>query len=200
MIRKFDEIIVESIEDEFDGVDCPDPNKEIIKLKKNLERRKKFIRLRNIVSMCAVIVFVPLILFVYTNKEPEKPYSSNIILEKTKESLINESSIIVYGVVSEINYVKGNDSLKDVEVEVKRIFKGIPNNSAINVRVDDIDFEVNEKVIVFLVPKEKNNNYYTLVGANLGKYTMIDDERKIFTNYDLSEEIKLSSFENEVLE
>jgi len=117
-------------------------------------------------------------------------------MHKTRSDLIKESSIILSGTVTKITPLA---SAKEIEISIDEIFKGIPNKEVILVRVDDIKFEIDEKVILFLNAKEKNKKYYTITGCCLGKYTLKNSEKKIFENCDSSEEIKLSSFKDEVL-
>lgn len=198
MKRNLDEIIELSINEEFGSIDCPDPEAEVICFSLKLKKRKKLIYLKKLASICAIVVFIPLILIIYAARDNSSS-NKNIIVERTKESLVTESSVIVFGIVKSITPIKGIDRTNDIEVSIEKIFKGIPNKEVIFVRVDDTKFEINEEVILFLASKEKGKKYYTLEGSCLGKYTLKDPVKRIFTNCDESEEIYFDSLENEIL-
>lgn len=195
MRKNFDEIIELSLQKEFDEIDCPDPEKELITFNIKLCKRTRMEKIRTMASVCAVLLIIPLILLLYTTKSKPDDVSKNLIMQKTRNDLIKESSIIVSGTVTKITPLA---NAKEIEISIDEIFKGIPNKDVILVRVDDIKFVTDEKVILFLNAKEKNKKYYTITGSCLGKYTLKNSEKKIFENCDSSEEIKLSSFKDEV--
>jgi len=195
MRKNFDEIIELSLQKEFDEIDCPDPEKELIAFNIKLCKRTRMEKIRTMASVCAVLLIIPLILLLYTTKSKPDDVSKNLIMQKTRNDLIKESSIIVSGTVTKITPLA---NAKEIEISIDEIFKGIPNKDVILVRVDDIKFVTDEKVILFLNAKEKNKKYYTITGSCLGKYTLKNSEKKIFENCDSSEEIKLSSFKDEV--
>lgn len=195
MKKNFDEIIELSLQKEFDEIDCPDPEKELITFNIKLCKRTRMEKIRTMASVCAVLLIIPLILLLYTTKSKPNDMSKNLIMHKTRSDLIKESSIILSGTVTKITPLA---SAKEIEISIDEIFKGIPNKDVILVRVDDIEFEIDEKVILFLNAKEKNKKYYTITGSCLGKYTLKNSEKKIFENCDSSEEIKLSLFKDEV--
>jgi hypothetical protein len=195
MRKNFDEIIELSLQKEFDEIDCPDPEKELITFNIKLCKRTRMEKIRTMASVCAVLLIIPLILLLYTTKSKPDDVSKNLIMQKTRNDLIKESSIIVSGTVTKITPLA---NAKEIEISIDEIFKGIPNKDVILVRVDDIRFETDEKVILFLNAKEKSKKYYTITGSCLGKYTLKNSEKKIFENCYSSEEIKLSSFKDEV--
>jgi len=196
MRKNFDEIIELSLQKEFEEIDCPDPEKELLTFNIKLCKRTRIERIRTMASICAVLLLIPLILLLYTTKSKPDNMSHNLILQRTRNDLIKQSSIIVSGTVTKITLLA---NAEDVEISIDEIFKGIPNKDVILVRVDDIEFETNEEVILFLNAKEKSKKYYTITGSCLGKYTLKNSEKKIFENCDSTEEIKLSSFKNEIL-
>ena len=196
MKRNFDEIIELSLQEEFDEIDCPDPEKELLSFNTKLCKRTRMEKIRTMASICAVLMLIPIIILFYTTKSKPDNMSHNLILQRTRNDLIKESSIIVSGTVTKITPLA---NAKDIEISIDEIFKGIPNKDVILVRVDDIKFEIDEKVILFLNAKEKNKKYYTVTGSCLGKYTLKNSEKKIFENCDSTEEIELSSFKEEIL-
>jgi len=68
MKKNFDEIIELSLQKEFDEIDCPDPEKELITFNIKLCKRTRMEKIRTMASVCAVLLIIPLISLLYTTK------------------------------------------------------------------------------------------------------------------------------------
>jgi hypothetical protein len=204
MKRNFDEIVASSLKGEFNSVICPDPREELNVIKMKLKKRVRIMRMKTYASICAIFLIIPFIFLTYANRyDVKKIYSTgaNVTAPYNLDELVNDSALVVNGEVNKVFVEKKN---KYAEVTIKEVLKGIPyNEKRILVKVVNIDFELEEEVLLFLSDIEFNKSdtdkkYYILENVQ-GKYVMEKDSESTFVNNEFPEsKIKISLLRNEV--
>jgi hypothetical protein len=201
MKRSFDEIIVASLEDEFDNIVCPNPREELNAVKMKLKKRIQIMRMKRYASICAIFLIIPFIFLTYANTDVRtKNYSqgSPILIESSIDELVANTNLIVNG---EVNKIFENKQNKYAEIEIKETFKGVPyNKNRFLVKIINIDFELEEEVLLFLSEHKSDTEKDHYIMENVqGKYTLKKDSNDTFVNSVFPKsEIKISWLRNKV--
>ncbi len=196
MDSSFDKLIKSSLNKKFDIINTPNIIEELAIIKFMTKQRIRIIRIKTFSSICAALLIIPFVLYIYLNNIPNHaafPIKYQTV-DKTRAELVLESKLIVYGEVKNITKDTFN---KQVEIQIREVLKGSHKESFVTVISNDNIFKVGE-IVILLLTKDNDKNNYLLPGGIQAKYVLKDSEKYIFENFNFSDEIDLRKFKKEL--